>query len=472
MNRFILKNGSVISEGKTLPVNKSDILIEDGKILDMGMFDNLEIPSFDVSNCFVLPGLIDMHTHLDDWAGDFYTADTYISGSKIAVLNGITTLGTFITESENSLRDFVKDTTKSTLVNCYDRTIKKSFNNSYSDYFWHLTPLIFDDNGKINRKKVDEVNQMMEIGIKTLKLYTTYKKAGICSSYEQIKMFFNLFNNRNISFLIHCEDDETILSSVLKNPDFKNTFTHTLLRPAKAEVTAVKKIVELALENHCKIHIVHISTVEGAEYIYKNKNKIPVTVETCPQYLFLDENYLKGKNGFRYFCTPPLRDVQTIMELKNRAVNGLFDVYASDHCPFLKKDKKIYANDIRLIPSGLPGIGVLGNLILKLFQNDYMKAFSEISLKLSKNPASICGIYPQKGTLKKGSDADVSVFEITNKNYKLVSSLSDVYEPYEEFNGNLILKYVFLRGKKIVENNSLSDPHNFSGKCLSYNELL
>lgn len=447
MKSTLIKKGSVCFEDG---IRQADIYIKNGKISSINSQVNAD-EIIDADGFYVLPGFIDIHTHLDDTIGKYYFADTYKSGSEVAVLNGITTLYTFITQGKNE-----------TLTNAIEKARLKANGKSICDYVWHLTPTSFDE------KDWKEIYECVEKGFKTFKFYTTYENAGIYSNYERIEKIFERLKEYDLTFLVHCEDNDIIKKETLKNHDLSNPYSHALLRPKEAEVKAIIKLIEIAKKYNIKLHIVHVSTSEGADLINEAKKDIPITCETAPHYLFLNEEYLKKENGHRWICSPPLRDEKNTLEMQKKARKGYFDIYATDHCAFTRKNKDEYLSnsihDIRNVPNGLAGIGALPHLTFKLYSDNLNNAFFEMSRRLSSNPAKIVGLYPKKGTIKIGSDADLTIVDPNGQERNIVSSLSDVYETYPDFKTKLSIKKVFLGGELIVENDKLKNK-----ECLGMN---
>jgi dihydropyrimidinase len=447
--KYLIKNGIVCFEDG---LKKSDILIDNGKIIS---FDNNYTISpeniIDASDCYVLPGMIDIHTHLDDKIGKYYLADTYITGSEIAIKNGITTLFTFITQPVDD-----------SLKNSINTAIGKSRNKSYCDYMWHLTPVSFDDSDW------DYIYSLIKKGFKTFKFYTTYKSSGIYCDYEHLENIFFRLKDYNVTILIHCEDNDIIEKNSKRKLNLKDSYSHALFRPKKSEFVAIEKVIKLSKKFNIKIHIVHVSTSEGAELINKARKNISITCETAPHYLNLSDDYLRREDGYKWICSPPLRDGLNVNELKRKAIEGYFDILATDHCAFLKKDKSNVESkkDIRLVPCGVAGLGSLPHLTFNLYKDKFDNAIMQMCKRLSENPAKITGIYPRKGTIKIGSDADIVILSIDKEQHNIQSSLSDVYETYIDFKTNLNFKYVFLRGDLMVKDNSLISLNNFYGKCL------
>lgn len=364
-------------------------------------------------------------------------------------MNGITTIGSFITQQKNG-----------SLKQAVNKAKRKASGNCYCDYFWHLTPTVFNEKGW--KEIIAQVNE----GFKTIKLYTTYRQAGIYSSYRDIERIFKKLKRYEITFLIHCEDDEYINKTSKNGFDYTDTFSYTKLRSEKAESIAVKKIIETAKRTGSRIHIVHVTSRAGINLINENRNKVNITCETAPHYLFLNNEKLKGKEGYKWFCTPPLRNEFTRKRLYNLALKGYFDIYATDHCAFSRNDKNSRYRDIRRIPSGVAGLGALSHLIYKLHSNRGNKGIIDFARHLSTNPAKIFGLYPQKGVIKIGSDADLAIINPKDKRRMIKSSLSDTYETYKGYVTNLEFKYVILRGNIIVLNNQILKNKKPEGKHL------
>jgi dihydropyrimidinase len=448
MKTILIRNGFVCFEEG---IRQADIFIRGGKISLLNMQTRAD-EVIDAKGFYVLPGFIDIHTHLNDMIGKYELADTYKTGSEIAVLNGITTLFTFITQGKNE-----------SLTDAIGKAKIKAERNSFCNYGWHLTPTKFDE------ENWKEIKKNILKGFRTFKFYTTYKQAGIFTNYERLDNIFRQLKEYDLTFLIHCEDNEIVETGYENNYDLSIPFTHTLLRPKEAEIKAIKKVIEIAKEHNAKLHIVHVSTTEGTELINDVRKDISITCETAPHYLFLCDEYLKRENGSRWICSPPLRDEINMVELKTKAREGYFEIYATDHCAFKKKDKDenyiLTQADITKVPNGLAGIGALPHLTFELYNDNFNNAFFEMSRRLSVNPAKVTGIYPKKGIIKEDADADVVIINPNGEERNIISSLSDVYETYPNFKTRLSFKYVFIRGEIVVENDEIVSKEA-KGQCL------
>lgn len=449
MNSILIKNGLVCFEDG---VRRADIFIR-GEKLSSSFTGSAADETINAEGCYVMPGMIDIHTHLCDKIGNFKLADGYETGTRIAVMNGITSLYNFITQDGN---ESLKESTEKASV--------KAKGNSYCDYGWHLTPTIAGE------EEFEEAEEAIENGFRTFKFYTTYRNAGLCASYDELEKIFGRLGKHDITFLIHCEDNGIIEAESEKEFDFRKPFTHTLLRPKQAEIKAIGNVINAAMKYNAKLHVVHVSTAEGAELINKSRGKMRITCETAPHYLFLGDESLKKENGHRWICSPPLRDKENVKEMNEKARQGYFDIFATDHCAFMKKDKDkgffSKVSDIRNVPNGIAGIGALPHLTFKLYSDNFQNGIFELSRRLSANPAKIAGIYPKKGVIREGSDADLVILDASGEERKIKSSLSDVYETYPRKKTKLYFKYVIVRGNVIVKDNRIINEKNFAGECI------
>lgn len=437
--KYLIKNSKIVLEDQ---VKTCDLLLENGLIAEIGASLNHDNHTqvIDGSDYFALPGLIDIHTHLDDSIGPYYLADTYSSGSQIAIKNGICALMSFITESNQQA-----------LNQAIEQAHLKADQHSLCSYHWHLTPTRFDN------ESLKNIEHLIQHGFKSFKLYTTYKEAGIFSDYNQIKAFAHFLKSNNAKLLIHCEDEYILQQS--KNAQHDSAYKHCLQRPKNAEYEAVMKILDICATTQTSCHIVHVSDANTAKEIIKAKQRLPITFETCPQYLFLNDTYLKENTGYQYLCSPPLRDIDSVSELKALAVEGLIDIFATDHCAFYRIDKDKYKEQTDLVPKGIAGIGALSPLIYQLFkshfENDSNSIFQKMAQHLSANPAKLCDIYPQKGVIRTGSDADIVLVKETEA-HEVIPSISDTYNPYKHLKSNFQVDYVFRTGELIVEKEKIN----------------
>ena len=444
--RTLVRHGRVALAGSLQSV---DLLVEDGRIAAVGDLGAVSVDrTLDATGCYVLPGFIDFHTHVDDWIGPYYLADTYGTSTRTALENGITTLCTFVTQGPDE-----------TLLQAMATARAKAEGYSHCDVLWHLTPTTFE------AADIDRLRVLAEGGYRTLKLYTTYKAAGIFASYDRIESLFRSLGDLDLRFLVHCEDDALIEAVDASGLDLARPVSHARLRPEAAETEAIRRVVDLAVAHKAALHVVHVSTLKGAQTLEAHRAAGDLSYETCPQYLFLDESWLDRADGHRWLCSPPLRANRApFLELVR---TGAADIIATDHCPFCRQDKDTWdRTDLRQVPNGMPGLGALPHLTWKLWQDDPDHAALALATHLSRNPALRAGVGDRKGTLEPGMDADVVVLDPRGPERPLQSSAADTHEAFPGFTSPLAFRHVLLRGEPRVQDGQLTSPRDPAGLLL------
>lgn len=438
---IVIKGGKIATAVDTY---YSDIRIEGEKITGIG--SNLEKPGDEIisaDGCLVLPGGIDTHTHFDLDAGAFMTADDFESGTKAALVGGTTTILDYATQNKGE-----------TLKSALEGQHAKAKGKCCCDYGFHMG--ITDWNDKVSH----EIDDMIHEGVTSFKLYMAYK--GKLQVDDGV-IFEALKRTKEVNGLIgfHCENGD-IISLLIKEAQQKGHTApvyHPLTRPAEVEKEAVDRVLNIAEIADAPVYIVHLSTKEGLNSVLEaRKRGIKVFLETCPQYLLLDDSYYGEDNGSfegaKYVMSPPLRKLHDQRALWNGLGSGEIVTIGTDHCSFnYKGQKDIGLKDFSKIPNGAPGVenriglmytyGVLEN---KISLND-MVAIT------STNAAKLFGIFPQKGTIAVGSDADLVIWD---PEYRAdISAAKQTqrvdYTPYEGFRQQGRALHVFLRGTRVVK---------------------
>jgi dihydropyrimidinase len=408
-------------------VQPLDLLLEGEHIAALGAPGSLGSAdqAVDAAGCYVLPGLMDFHTHLDDRIGRFELADTCESGGRLALQHGITTLFGFITQGPGE-----------TLLAAIRRTQARARPRTH--LVWHLTPTRWDP------ETWRELEVAVALGFRTVKLYTTYRANGLYLDYETLADLLPRLATLGVRVLIHAEDEALLQGAAFASPRASD---QARLRPEAAEVQAVARLLDLAHRAGTRLHFVHVSTLAAAHLIQASKARQDVTCETCPQYLWLDASRLDGPEGHRWICSPPLRDDREAF--RDHARSGGFDLLATDHCAFSRKDKDDWdGRDIRTVASGLPGIGALLPLAWRLWEAEPDRAAREVARACSELPARLAGLFPRKGALVAGADADLVVLDPDGTARPLRGSLADVHEPYAGFSSRLSARHVWLGGRR------------------------
>lgn len=447
MKKYII-NGLVCLEHE---LKKCDIEITNERI--SAIADKLprdpDAEVIDGNGFTLIPGIVDFHTHLEEKGQHFTMSDTYRSGTKLAVLSGITTVNAFIIQGFNQ-----------SLAQAISSVAAQAEHNAYCDYRWHLTPIRFSD---IN---YTDIGRWIEKGFTTYKFYTTYKQANLFLSYERLSEVIRRMKKFEPQFIIHCED-ETILNQS-KNNDFYSALNYAKIHNEEAELTAVEKVIGICRATQTQVHIAHVSSSDAFGQIELAKRDCAITCETTPPYIFLNDNKLAGQKHYRYLSTPPLRseECRHLMEVKTSM--GYPEILASNHKAFFDEDYETHQEDYRSLPNGLPSMGALFPLFYDLLVNKYQWDLPKLMKKLSVNPATAAKIYPQKGVIAVGSDADIVMFNPKGASRPIISSFTQNYNIWEDFNTAIEIKHVFLRGQQVVKDGQLSDEQNCTGKALCH----
>ena len=293
-------------------------------------------------------------------------------------------------------------------------------------------------------------------GITSFKLYMTY--TYLMDDYEILKIF-EIAKKLNVIICVHAENHGIIefLKEKYKKQGLTSPIYHSKSRPDYSESEAVYRLLTLAkIISFEKLYFVHISCKKSLDILKDFKdNGMNFFVETCPQYLILTkDSYLKN-NGENYILSPPLRNKEDNIAIQNYINLGYIDVIATDHCTFSLKDKALGKENFLICPNGIPGVQERVPIMFSEFLKGNISAKSFLNT-CSLNPAKIFGLYPQKGTIEIGSDADIVVLSL--ENFTFTSPISKAnYSVFENYNSLVKVHSTFIRGNLILENGNLKN---------------
>ena len=438
---ILLRGGTVVS---AINAKKQDVLISGSKIVKIGRFiSDKNAQVVDVSGKLIFPGFIDAHTHFDLEVSDTVTADDFESGTRAAVCGGTTTIIDFATQNKGEIL--------STALNNWHL---KAFAKSSCDYAFHMAVSDFNDGIK------EELPAMFEQGVSSFKAYMTYD-AMMLNDEDLFSLLSSLKDMGGIVG-VHCENHGIIKSLTKKYTDNNamSVSTHPKVRPSIVEAEAVGRLLSIAMVVDVPVVIVHLSSKESLDVVeYYRQKGCKVYVETCPQYLLLDDSRydLKGLEGAKYVCSPPLRKKDDSKALWKAIKTGAVQTVATDHCSFTLEQKNVGLEDFSKMPNGMPGVETRGVLLYTYGVCKKRISIEQMCRVLCENPAKLYGMYPKKGVIKAGSDADIVVLDPKMDGFisKNTHHSKADYNPYEGVRTKGKVATVYLRGKKVVENGEL-----------------
>ena len=429
---------------------RADVYVEDERIVWIGSMSPQALPDdvteIDASGKYIIPGGIDAHTHLDMPVGDIRSVDDFESGTIAAAWGGTTTI-----------IDYAAHRHGERMQEGLNTWLNKAQGKAVIDYGFHMTLSEFTPD------TLADMTTMMTAGITSFKVFTAYPDRLMMNDAE---IFRVLQQAHTIGALIctHAENGHVI--DVLVQQALAQGHTapkyHAQTRPPATEAEAAHRLIALAALTGAPLYVVHISCADTLRHIADAKqHALPVYAETCPQYLTLsDECYNQPLlEGAKYVMSPPLRPNGHQERLWQGIVNGLFDTVGTDHCPFLfHEHKKRGKKNFTEIPNGGPGIETR----LAMLYTDGVDA-GRISVNrfvdlVAAMPAKIFGLYPQKGTIAPGSDADIVIFDPNQETpVSAVTHHSRVdYSLYEGMRLKGMPDVVIARGKILLHNGKFS----------------
>jgi dihydropyrimidinase len=443
--KILITNGTIITPTEKY---KADILISEGEIKSID--NRVDIKNsdkvIDASGYYIFPGGVDPHVHMHLPTPAGYSSDDFLTGSKAALYGGTTTLIDFVTPNRGeSLTDALNKR-------------KNEAKFSMTDYSFHVSPVEWRDSTE------KEIKDCITEGVTSFKVYMAYKNTIGLNDDDLLKVM-KAVGKAGKLVTVHCESGDEI--EILRYKYFAEHHTepkyHPLSRPSELEALAVRKAIDLADQANCTLYIVHVSASESLKHIEEAQSRgQKVFSETCPQYLLLDDSKYEGDfvHTAPYIISPPLRKKEDNDALWDAVSKGIVNTVGTDHCPFNLVQKEAGLNDFRKIPNGAGGVlhrlellytyGVLEN---RITLNKMVDLFST-------RPSKLFGLYPSKGDIKVGSDADLVIWNPDSENTisaKTHHQNCDI-NIFEGFKTRGIAMYVIAGGKIVLENGNIIDP--------------
>jgi len=436
----IIRNGSVVTATDTYV---ADVAISDGKVASIGKGLSVENASkvLEAAGKLVLPGGIDVHTHLDMPFGGTTSADDFETGTRAAAFGGTTTLVDFAIQYKGQR-----------LRQAFDTWMGKAASKAVCDYAFHC--IVTD----VSAGQLSEMNDLVHEGVTSFKLFMAYPGVFMLDDGSILKALQTTSKNGGM-VCMHAENGSAIdvivqqaLAEGKRAPKY-----HALTRPTTAEAEATARAIALAEMAGAPIYIVHLSCNDALEKVREARDRgLPVYAETCPQYLYLSiENFdAPGFEGAKYVFTPPLREKWHQEKLWNGLKRDHLQVVSTDHCPFcFKEQKELGKDDFTKIPNGGPGVEHRMSLIYSGGVAGGRFTVNRFVELVATTPAKLFGLYPRKGTIAVGSDADLVIFDPDRK-HTISAKTHHMRVDYSMFEGIQVTgmpDVVLSRGKVVVD---------------------
>ncbi len=435
----LIKDGQIVT---AVDNYFADILVEDDKVSVIGRKLDMEADrTIDASGKLVVPGGIDPHTHMELPFGGTFASDDFRTGTIAAAHGGTTTIIDFAVQYHGE-----------SLVQAVDNWHKKAEGKTAIDYGFHLITTDLPD------ERVPEMRQLINEGVMSFKLFMAYPGVFLV---DDATIFRAMKNAGQAGGLIcmHAENG-LVINEIIKHALAEGKTApkyHALTRPTKAEAEGVHRAIAIAEMADSPVYIVHLSCADSLEEVRQARdNGLPAYAETCPQYLFLDYSLYEreGFEGAKWVMTPPLREKWNQDKLWQGLQGNDLQVVSTDHCPFcFKEQKELGRDDFSKIPNGGPGVehrmslvyngGVAGGRIS-------LNRFVELT---STSAAKLFGLFPRKGTIAVGSDADIVIFD-PNEEMTISAATHHMnvdYSAYEGMKVKGVTKTVLSRGRVVID---------------------
>ena len=438
----LIKNGRVIT---AVDDYMGDVYIENETVSLIGK--NLEVDAdevIDASGKYLFPGGLDPHTHLDMPFGGTTSADDFETGTRAAAHGGTTTL-----------IDFAIQTKGHSTLEALDTWHAKADGKTAIDYGFHMIVTDLEDN------RVHEMKMLADAGVTSYKLFMAYPGVLYVDDGTIYRAMRQAGENGTV-VCMHAENGiviDEIVKIALAEGKTEPKY-HALTRPTRMEAEGVHRAISIAEVAQVPVYIVHLSSSDALEQVMLARNRgVHAFAETCPQYLFLDDSYYEqeGFEGAKYVMTPALREKWNQDELWKGLRFGDLQSISTDHCPFCFKDQKILGiNDFSKIPNGGPGVENRMSLVYNGGVNSGRISLNKFVELTSTAAAKTFGLFPKKGTIAVGSDADIVIFDPHRKetisiNNACTHHMRVDYNAYEGFEVTGFTETVLSRGKVIIK---------------------
>ncbi|MGD0423923.1 MAG: dihydropyrimidinase [Candidatus Bathyarchaeia archaeon] len=435
---LLIKNGTIVTESQ---VFQADIGIESGVITQIAKgIKGTASQVLDAGHKLILPGGIDAHTHFEMPFMGTYTADDFESGTIAAACGGITTIVDFAVQQKGEL-----------LFEALKNWRQKADPKVFIDYGLHM--IIRD----LNQKTFDEIKKVIEYGIPSFKLFMTYRKEGLLLDDGSILQIMQEVAKYGGLVGLHCENNDLIeyFSEALLREGKREARYHPDTRPGIVEGEAVRRALILAEYAGANMYAVHISSKLGMEAIRDARRRgVAAFAETCPHYLVFTDEVYSRPNGINFVMSPPIKREIDRTAIWGGLASGDVKTMGSDHACFTSEQKLMGGDDFTQIPNGVAGTEVIIPILYSEGVRKGVIGINRLVQVTSYNTARLFGLWPQKGTIAVGSDADLVIFDPEKKMRLTVDNLHSKidYSIYENYTCHGYPAITVSRGEIVQKN--------------------
>lgn len=437
--RTLIKNGRVVT---AVDDYRGDILIDDEKVSVIGASLSMEADKvIDAKGRLVIPGGIDPHTHMELPFGGTSSSDDFETGTIAAAHGGTTTIIDFAVQYKGE-----------SLTQGLDNWHKKAEGKPAIDYAFHLICTDLPD------ERLPELRKLINEGVTSFKLFMAYPGVFLLDDATIYKAMCEAGQAGGL-VCMHAENG-VVIDAIVKRAIAEGRTApkyHALTRPTRAEAEGVHRAIAIAEMAESPVYIVHLSCADALEVVREARDRdLPAFAETCPQYLFLDYSLYEqeGFEGAKYVMTPPLRDKSNQEALWKGLRGNDLQVVSTDHCPFcFKEQKELGRGDFSKIPNGGPGVENRMSLVFNGGVAQGRISLNRFVELTSTAAAKIYGLFPRKGTVAVGSDADIVIFDPDEEMTISAAThhMNVDYSAYEGMKVRGVTKTVLSRGRVVIE---------------------
>ncbi len=445
MSQLLIQGGQCVNP---TGIFTADVLVDEGRIVALGR--NLPASAdrvIQAGGLLVLPGGVDVHVHMPWPAGATISSDDLASGTKAAAFGGVTTV-----------LDFVIPDSGETPAAALGRKLEQAQASAWVDYSFHINIRDHIDDA------IAGIRDLIDRGFPSFKVFMAYDGFRIPDG-DLLRIMRAVADGGMLS--VHAEDGALadLATQELVAAGRSSLANYPSARPRLCEISAIQRVIAYARHLGTRVHIHHVSTAEGAALIgAARKSGLSVTGETCPQYLTLDERVYAEEpvRAAAYVCAPPIRSAADQDALWKALASDSLSAIATDHCPFTRQQKQAHRHDLTQVPGGMAGVETRLPLVYSAGVRPGRLSLSRFVETMATGPARIFGLYPRKGIIAVGADADLVLFDPDRSTQLRASDLHMNTDclPFEGWEVQGWPVTTILRGEPVVENGTLvkSEP--------------